>query len=318
MRGAAAALVTLLLAGCGDEPEIRFAAPVQPRAAMLLEPPRLRLGEVATLEFAVVTGPGAELRHFEPPAAPDGLELVGIETPPPEDQGQRRVHRIRLRLRPLRTGSLTWPRSHVVVQEPDSPPRELRIGPRVIEVASVLPERPDRLAPFGVRGPPPGASRGSWASAALGAAATLALVGLVVLARRGHGRRRRTADEPPAVGPRPWTRARAELAGVRATAADDPFAAAHRLSTELRRYLGTRYAVDALARTSDELSRAEPPFAVRSHWPGLVALLADLDALRFRPEADTDARLALAARLAEALEAVEAFVEDGVPPEQRG
>jgi uncharacterized protein (DUF58 family) len=306
----------LLAPGCRRDPPPTPAAPPAPRAALLLEPPRLLVGEVATLELAIVTPPGHAPLPYAPPGEIPGLSLVSVEALPVETEAARWIHRTAVRVRSRDTGSFVWPASRVAVEAPDGSHTEIELAELPIEVVSVLPEHAGRTAPFGPRPPPaPAAAVPFWGAAAAGASAAFALAGLVALARR---RRTPRAVAPPpeaAPGPPPWERALAELARARDALEPQPFAAAHATSMALRRYVEARFGADAAGRTGEELVEIEPPFAAASRWPSLLALLGALDELRFRPAHDTASRAALSARLPGLVADAQRFVEASVPPE---
>jgi hypothetical protein len=312
--------VALAIVACSEAPsQVRFAAPTAPRAMLVLEPPRIGVGQVATLELAVVTPAGHTPRPVAPPAELSGLWILDQEALPIEKQGARWVHRIRFRLRAHAVGAFTWPASRIELEAPDGTLVDLPLDELPIEVISVLPEYPDRLGPFGIRPPPPAeAGDAFWGPAAAGALAALAGVGLVALARRRRRVLARTTvtPAPPPAAPA-WQRAGEDLERARELAGSDPFAAAHALSRSLCRYMARRFGAEAVGRTSPELAAATPPFAATSCWPVFVALLSHLDELRFRPETDRAARGALGARLAGLLTEAEAFIADTTPPEAR-
>jgi hypothetical protein len=309
------------LLGCHGEPsDTGEAASPTPRATLVLEPPRIGVGQVAELELAVVTPPGHTPHPFAPPSELPGLWLLSADPLPIEKQPSRWMHRTRLRVRARASGSFVWPASSLEIEAPDGSVSTLGVAEVPIEVLSILPDYPDRFTPFGVRRPPPAArNAGSvWGPAAAGALAALAGVGLVALARRRRAIAREARAEPRAkrVEP-PWSRAREELVGARQCAVEDPFAGAHATAVALRRYVSRRFGADAIGRTSEELAAATPPFGARSRWPAFVAILRGLDEFRFLPESDGNVREALAARVATLLVEAEAFVDDSTPPEAR-
>ena len=59
----------------------------------------------------------------------------------------------------------------------------------------------------------------------------------------------------------------------------------------------------------------EPPFALRSRWPGFTALVSEVDALRF--QASERARPGAATGLPEWLARARSLVDDSIPPEHR-
>jgi hypothetical protein len=316
-RPGIAIFLALLVAACAEE---RAHAPIGPRAAWLLEPSRIGVGQVTTLELAVTTPPDHAIEPYAPPPAPPGVALVGSEALPVEKEGARWLHRIRLRLRATTTGTFAWPSSTIGLQAADGSTTQLELPEHPIQVVSILPEYPDRVSPFGARAweLPRRPSAPVWVPALLGAATALSAVALVALARR---RRRAAVGSPAEPGPSPgapaWALAREGLEAVRSVSAGDPFAAAHGLSLTLRRFVDRRFGAATRGLSGEELRAGEPPFAARSRWPALLAILADLDELRFRPGSDTEARDALAARLAELISSAERFVEDAVPPDAR-
>jgi hypothetical protein len=284
----------------------------------VLEPAQIGVGQITTLELAVVTPPGFTLESYAPPPPPPGLWLLDAESPPVEKTDTRWIHRTRLRLRARETGKHAWPGGRIAVEAPDGKRLELPLPEHPIEVVSILPEYPDRMTPFDARAPPAARVESGpvWGPAVMGALAAFALVGLVALAKRRREAAVQEANAPaPPAGPPCWEQAREELAAARGRVEVEPFEAAHGLSLGLRRFVERRFGADATGRTGEELRAAEPPFAARSRWPALLALLGELDELRFRPASDGATRAALAARLDALLDAGETFVEDAVPPE---
>lgn len=320
MRRRGPALAALLLLACAREAAPPApGAPPTPRAAFVLEPASLELGQVSEIELAVVTPPGERPHPYAPPAEVPGLWILGAEALPVEQEPTRWIHRTRIRVRARAPGDVQWPAARIEVDAADGSASALEAPALALEVHSPLGEEPARRAPFGPRAPAAGA-RGSepWGPAAAGALTALSCVGLVALARRRAARLRDSAAAAPApAGPAPWECAAEQLASARARAAAEPFAAAFALSSALREYAAARFGADAVARTGEELARAEPPFAARSRWPALLAILSELDALRFRPEGDGAVRAALEARLPQLLGAAERFVADSAAPGAR-
>jgi hypothetical protein len=309
MRAWAAALAAgLLAAACGKAPP--EAAPVEPRAAWLLDPPQIRIGEVAMLERLVVTPPDWTVAPLEAAQPPAGFWLLDAEALPPEKRGSRWLHRTQLRIRARELGRFEWPAGTAEVESPDGAKQQLPLPAQPLEVVSVLDDAPDQLTPFGVRPLPEAPARSLLAAAAAGALGALAALSLVLLVMR---RRRARASALPeaAPGEPPELRASAALAGARVTLAADPRAAADAASTALRRFLQDRFGVPAPSRTSEELAALAPPFALSTRWLPLVGLLRSLDAERFAPPG----QIAEAAqRIAPLLEAALRFVRDSLPP----
>jgi hypothetical protein len=314
-------MLVVLAWACADERATPpLLAPVSPRAAWLLEPARLGAGQITTLELAVVTPPGHTIAPYTPPPAPPGFALLGSEALPVEEEDARWIHRTRLRLRALAPGEYTWPASTITLEADDGRRTALALPEHPIHVVSILPDYPDRVTTFEARGPAAPEVKGGpvWAPALLGAATALGAVGLVALARR---RRRANARQeplaPPTSGPPAWVIAREELEAARARSDAEPFVAAHGISLALRRFFDRRFGAASAPRTIEELRGAEPPFSARSRWPELIAILSELDAQRFRPAEEPEARAALAARLTGLIEDATRLVEDAVPPEER-
>jgi hypothetical protein len=317
-RLAAALAVCSFGAACGEAaPPATVAAPVTPRATAVLEPPRIRIGERTALEVAVITPPGHRSPPFEPVDAVPELEMLGTEALPVVKEASRWIHRTRVHLRARDVGRFAWPGGSVAVTAPDGATSRLAVAPIAIEVVSVLPEFPDRMAPFGARAAPParGGAQVALPAAAAGALLTLAAVGLVALVQR------RTAALPgaevePAAGAAPsWTVARGDLELARNALPADPGAAADAAAVALRRFMARRFGAVAEARTTEELELQAPPFAATSRWPVFVSLLRDLDALRF-PARRPGARAHFTAEVESALSRAEAFVEESTPPER--
>lgn len=318
MKGpcAAAALLLAALAACGAEEAAGpgAVAPPAPRATVVIEPPRLRIGDVAVVEVAVATPPGFAMR---PPAPPDAaalgpLWLLDAEALPVEKHGQRWTHRTRLRVRARELGSGVWPALAIELTGPEGERTQVETVARPFEVVSVLPEFGERAAPFPLRRPGVDASGVSpWAAAAGGAAAALAAVATAALARRAR-RRRRARVAGPAPGPgaadAPWQDALAALAGASDT---DWRWSADACARALRRYAARRWGFAIECLTTEELAERTPPFALALRWPAALALLQELDALRFRPGAAPDA----GARVQRILEDARRWVRETIPPE---
>jgi hypothetical protein len=322
-RAGAALLVALAAAlalACsrGAPPAPGPAAPPAPQAAVVIEPPALRVGDVATVEVAVVTPPGHALRPLAPPdaAALGPLWLLDAEALPVEKQGQRWTHRTRLRVRAREVGTGTWPALALELVGPEGARTRLETEPRPFEVVSVLPSFPDRVAPFPLRRPERGAPGLSpLAAAAGGAGAALAAVAAVALARRTRrraaARAALAADAVARAAAAPWQEALAELAGAADAADTDWRGAADRCSGTLRRYAARRWGFAIECLTTEELATLTPPFALALRWPAALAWLRELDALRFRPLAADGAAL----RVRRLAEDARRWVGDTIPPE---
>jgi len=288
-RRVAAALgaVGLAVACEGPSEPARYATPVAIRASVVLEPPILQVGDVASLDVTVVTPPEHTLRPFAAPDEIEGFWLLETEPTTVTREPQRWIHRTRVRVRARSVGTFEWPASEVQVDVPDGELHVQRLEPLPLEVVSVFPDYPGKLAPFGVeplrRARSATPQRLGWAAA--GALGTLATLGLVWLARRRSADARTPRPEGPAP-PAPWQTVEARLLGAGAALADDPEHGCGMLATALRHYMIERYGVDALARTTEELAPMSPPLAATSKWPEFVAILVEIDALRLAPPGD--------------------------------
>ncbi len=119
-NGACAALllgVAAALTGCSEE-TARRGAPTAPHAILVLEPPSFGVGQVATLEVAVVTPPDHTPRPFVPPQQVPGLWVLGTEPQPVRKQAARWIHRTLVRVRARTTGDLLWPAGRVEIEGP--------------------------------------------------------------------------------------------------------------------------------------------------------------------------------------------------------
>jgi hypothetical protein len=271
---------------------------------LLLEPPSLGVGEVGVVELAVVTPPGHRVRPFKPPNSIPGLWLLAAEPSSIERHSARWIQRTRVRVRAREVGHFTWPEGQIEVEDPEGAVAILALEPLDFEVVSVLPEYPDRLAPFGVRALPEPDPIPGWLAGGAGAGLALALVASVALVRR---RRQRVPEpgEPP--GEPPWVLAQRALGSARLLLARDPLEAADRGAVTLRRYMAGRFGADAIARTTEELAAAPPPFGARSRWPRFVSLLEELDGIRFVPCEPSDRSRERCETL---LDGIESFIED--------
>jgi hypothetical protein len=290
-------------------------APAQPRAALVLEPPWVPLGGVVELELAVVTPPGWSVRPQTAPSGLQGFTWLGREPARLVREPARWVHRLPMRIRGVDVGRFEFPGGSVELVSPEGEVQSLVYQPLALEVLSGLSDAPTRGSPFGVRRL---ASRAASPTRLLGAFAagaglTLAGVALLLLARRRLAQPIEPRPPAPAAAA-PWELAREQLARARALQADHPRSALDAADRALRRYVASRYGGDVRVRTTPELERAKPPFALTTRWGALVALLAELDAARFPPPPPPERAREQAGRL---LAAVEAFVEATTPTESQ-
>ena len=318
-RGALRALAPAALAAaalaCSESPEPRYAAPATERAALVLEPPQVALGDVADLVLSVVTHPGARVEPLEPPHAIPGFWLVEREALAVEKEPARWVHRTRLRIRAVEVGRFEFPGGSVRGESAEGTALEIAYEPLALEVVSSLGEGPERRVPFGVRRLPAPRVGGAGAALAFGAGVAVALggVGVVALARRRRAERRSAPETAAAPSAPAWESACAALDAAQAQQDADPRAALDATSRALRRYAAARFSADVPARSVEELSAATPPFLMTTRWSAFVALLAALDAARFAPHAEAER----ASRASALLRAAREFVAETTPIEAR-
>jgi hypothetical protein len=330
MRRAARLLLALLALGCGagEEPPAPEAvaqpppplveaarAPEPPpatlRATVVLEPPRIEVGDLFSVEVAVVTPPGHRVAPAQVPKAVPGLVIVDAERPSVDQEPGRWVHHQRFRARARSTGPFRWPALELGVEAPDGTRQSITAPERPFEVVSLLEEQPERRSPFSFRSPrlADDAGRGPWLPALLGSLFTLAMLGLVALVRRV-----RSGGEAPA-SLAPEAAEHAEVAGLLAAlhaaeAEADPVRAADLASEALRGWAAERFRAPLLRwATTEELAARPPPFLLTTRYAALVAALEALDAVRFPPH-----REGAAVELAKALARARAFVASAGSP----
>jgi hypothetical protein len=316
-RGGIACWALLALLSCAQESGTTH-APGEPQASWILKPARPGVGQVSVLERIVVTAPQFVPRPWIAPDAPAGLSLLDSQALPIEQSAGRWVHRSRIRMRAHAAGEFSWPPDQIEVEAPDGSVESVRLPEISFEVRSILPEFPERSAPFGLRQPERAASNrvgwGAALAAALGALGAIALARFA-LARRGETRGERDARPAREAPAPPWHTAHGAIERAAALGETDPLAAAHALSPALRRYMAARYRADTRGRTAEELRATEPAFAMRSSWPGFAALVWELDGLRFQP-ADA-VRNTATQQLPRWLDMATHCVDATIPPEHR-
>lgn len=314
MRGRALAVALALLLGCGaEQAPARYAAPATARAALVLEPPVVAVGDVAALELAVVTRPGQSVKPFELPTQVEGFWVVERLPFRVAKETSRWVHSAQLRLRAIEVGRFEFPGGSVEVAAPDGGTSVLDYEPLPLEVVSTLSDPPSRQTPYGVRTLPFEGDRGGSSAVAFAAGALLALasVGVLLLVRRRLAARDAADASPPPRPVPPWEAARARIAEARERLERDPRGSLDLASAALRAYAVGRFGGDATVRTTQELRASQPPFTMTTRWAAFVDLLADLDAARF-PATPVPAK-----RARTLVDAVAGFVEASVPAEWR-
>jgi hypothetical protein len=288
-------------------------APASLRGAVVIEPARLGVGDVAQVEILVVTPPGHRLRPVRPPESVPGFWLLDAEALPTEEGEGRSVHRTRIRARAREAGRFVWPAMTVEIETPEESVVHLDLEERPLEVGSVALDFPGRVEPFPLRRPADAEQPRGWIlPMASGAVLALVSVGLAAGLRRARARRAAAAAPAVAAGELlpAWREALGGLEAAAGLAASRPGRAADEASLALRRLLARRFAV-AESLTTPELAELAPPLGLGRHWTALVAILAGLDELRFGPAGgDADGR---APALRVALERAGAWIGEAVP-----
>jgi len=272
----AIALAFAALMACADEGELSPPAPASLRGTIVMEPPRIGIGETAIVEVAVISPPGHRVAPVPTPERVEGFWVLGAEAPSIERRASRWIHRTRFQIRARKTGSFAWPAVHLEVEAPDGARSTVEIAERPLVVHQVSKEFPGRQVFFPVRTPPPE----RWTRGVLLPAAVGALFALSGVVRSREGEAARSSVEEDAT---PCRAGRAALATASELAHRDPCRAADMASRALRLYLSQRFRTPAITRTTEELEATEPPFALAERWPDLLALLRSLDGVRFLP-----------------------------------
>jgi hypothetical protein len=262
------------------------AIPSQLSATVVIEPPRIEIGDPFHVEVAVVTPPDHSVAPAPVPKAIPGLWILDAERPSVDRQPGRWVHRQRFRARARATGPFTWPALEVGVEGPGGAKSVVQVPERPFVVSSLLDEHPEQRGFFSYRAPRPDASgeRGPWLPALLGALLALGGVGLFSWVRR-------VRLAAPAAA---HALADAQATGDDTTAAlealrragesGDPVRAADLACAALRDWAAERSRTPGLrAATAEELAVRPPPFLIATRYPAFVAALRELDALRFPP-----------------------------------
>jgi hypothetical protein len=301
------ALVLAALTACTEDAERRPIAPPSLRGTVVMEPPRIGIGETAFVEVAVVAPPGHRVAPVPTPESLEGFSILGAEARSVERHANRWIHRTRFQIRAHETGSFAWPAERLEVEAPDGTRSTVEIAERPLVVEEVSKEFPGRQTFFPVRTPRlQRRSQGVLLPAAVGALFALAGVGLVVLVRRVRSGRADATGESAVEDATPWQLARAALADASEIASGDPCRASDMASGALRLYVSRRSRIPATTQTTQELEETEPPYALAARWPDLLGLLRALDEVRFLPpdgaaDARAPARVAAVIREAQAL-----------------
>ena len=290
--GIVLALVLAALMACAEEGKHPPPAPASLRGAIVIEPPRIGIGETASVEVAVITPPGHRVAPVPTPERVEGFWILGVEAPSVERSAHRWIHRTRFRIRASETGSFAWPGERLEVEAPDGSRSTVEIAERPLLVEEVSKEFPGRRVFFPVRTPQPERwGRGALLPAAVGALFALSGVGLLALVRRVRSRSAAATRSPAVEDSTPWEIARSALADASELARRDPCRASDMASGALRRLVSRRFRTAAMTQTTEELEATDPPYAIAARWTELLALLRRLDGVRFLPaEGVADAR----------------------------
>jgi hypothetical protein len=297
------ALASFVAGAADGEPETS-APPTPPalvRATVVIEPPRIEIGDTFSVEIAIVTPPDHSVAPAPVPKAVEGLWILDAERPSVDRQPGRWVHHQRFRARARATGPFTWPALEVGIEGPDGARRVVHVPERPFVVSSLLAEHPERRGFFSYRAPRLEASgeRGPWLPALLGALFALAGVGLVAGVRRARGAAA-AAARALAEAPAPGGDAAAALEALRhaGAEAEDPVRAANLACAALRDWAAERSRTPGLrSATAEELVARPAPFLLSTRYEAFVGLVRELDALRFppsQPGATARARAAIA------------------------
>ena len=188
------AALLCVFAGCGAPDAVPTpAAPVSPRFGAVIEPPELRIGDVAVVEVAIVVPPDHRVQPIPAPDRVPGLWILEAEELPVERSEAHHIHRTQFKVRARKTGEFAWPAQTAIVETEAGERLELVSAIRPLVIHEVTGEFPGRGEPFSFRAPGPRTRDGGFAlPALLGAGGTLLALALA-------GWVRRVRNRPPAV-----------------------------------------------------------------------------------------------------------------------
>ena len=129
------------------------AIPAQLSATVVIEPPRIEVGDAFWVEIAVVTPPDHRVPLVPIPKAIDGLWILDAERPELDRQRGRWVHQQRFRARARAVGSFGWPSLELPIEGPDGGQHLLTVPARPFTVVSLLAEHPTQRRFFSYREP---------------------------------------------------------------------------------------------------------------------------------------------------------------------
>ena len=273
-------------AGCEGAPPAADSEPAPPslRGAVVIEPPHLTVGDVATVEITLVTPPRHSVRPVRPPREVAGFWLLDSKPLPVARSPSRWVHRTQIRARAREPGEFTWPALRVEVETPEQGVVELLLDARPLEVSSVGDRFPDRAEPFPLRHARTSDGGAFLMPLAGGVALTLGALALMALTRRLRRQHVRDPESTPreARATPGWRAAQATIETALETSGESPERAADAASAALRHFFSHRFAVSARTLTTEELVELTPPLGTQKHWPLLLEILEALDTVRFR------------------------------------
>lgn len=277
------------------------------------------IGDVASAVVVVTTPPGYRVLPMPAPEIPRVWILESIALPI-EKSERRWLHRTVVRMRPQETGEHVFPGGYVTIESASGEQRQLELQARVFEVLSVLPQFPDRTAPFGLQEPTasPSSIGFLWpalAGAALALAGVAAFVALRQLRADSEDTPEREQADAHALSL--WEWAQQEIARAFDALDREPRQAANLGAHLLRHYVESRFHTQASASTTEELALQKAPLAAHSHWPEFVRVLRRMDELRFRPVAFEPGSSDEANRVRTVLEELRRFLESSSPAGRR-
>jgi hypothetical protein len=286
MRALLLWLACAVAAGCEAVEPATDSEPVPTslRGAVVIEPPHLTVGDVATVEITLVTPPRHSVRPVRPPREVAGFWLLDSEPLPVTRSPSQWVHRTRMRARAREPGEFSWPALRVEVETPEQEVVEIVLDARPLEVTSVGDRFPRRAEPFPLRRAHTSEGGAFLMPLAGGVALTLGAFALMALARRLRRQHGRVAERTPrqAHATPGWRAVQATIETALETSSESPERAADAASAALRHFFSHRFAVSARTLTTEELVELPPPLGAEKHWPILLEILEALDAVRFR------------------------------------
>lgn len=257
-----------------------------PRGVVVLQSKWLGVGEVGEVVIAVQTDAHHRVLPWTPPELKH-IEVVSLEEELEELQGDRWLHRTRIRLRALESGEFSWPALSLVIEAPSGEQVALELPAQPFEVRSLLKSQHVDRQPYGLRRFEEPRRRG-FTSGLLVGASCAALFTWLLLRRKGASAKTPPAPKPSAASTPMRSAedtARDELLRARMAVAESPRRASNIGAAALRAFVSKRFTTTVLAETTVELKRARPSVVPPEHWSEFVRILQRYDADRFQPHA---------------------------------